>query len=262
MVFEYIEKAWKTYTKNVWKFIGATFLLMVVTLIIFSIGFIPLFYLSYGSGTTYLLSTGLPLLIFALIMTVIAILVSAALGAGIIKMAAEALKGRTRINTMFVTARKKFWTIIGANIIVFIIVGLLFLIFLSPGLFFLGTLLTEEATSSVAVLRVLTGIFLLFILMIPAVLISLFFQFVNQSIVIDNKSALESIGHSFAVVKRCYLQLLALVIIFGIVTGIISSIPILSIIIDMFLIAPLSIIAYTALYLSKRKPKRKIKKRR
>ncbi len=112
------------------------------------------------------------------------------------------------------------------------------------------------------VLGIAGGILLMFILMIPAILLTLFFQFVFQSVVIDNKRAIESIRHSIAVVKQCYFQLLGLVILFILISIPFMIIPYLGTILLVLLISPLQMISYTALYLSNRKIKKKRKKRR
>ncbi len=263
MVFEYLEKAWKAYTKNIWKFILAIIILYVIMGILMIIGIIPLFYLGYTGGLSETLPTNLAFLGFAIIMFIIAIVVSVVLGAGIIKMAEEALKGKTKVKTMFTTAKKKFWSLIGAAILVLIITGIIFLIFLSPVFLYFGTLsLTDMGTGIEPVLGIAGGILLMFILMIPAILLTLFFQFVFQSVVIDNKRAIESIRHSIAVVKQCYFQLLGLVILFILISIPFMIIPYLGTILLVLLISPLQMISYTALYLSNRKIKKKRKKRR
>ncbi|MFQ6020550.1 MAG: hypothetical protein ACE5J4_00825 [Candidatus Aenigmatarchaeota archaeon] len=255
MVVELIEKSWNAYKKNFWTIIGALVILLVASVLLILIGIVPLY---MGVSVSAMLAQNPALLFASFVIIAIGIILGMLLGAGLIGIYADALKRKAKINTMFRIVKQKFWTILGANILVGVISMIILGLALTP-LFALtasgGTLTLTTGVTSVAL--TMTGI-------IIAVLILLLFALTNQAIVIDNLKAVPSIKKSVNVVKTNYLQFLLLVIIIGIFSIIVNFIPIIGFFLNLFLVSPIGGIAFTAFYINKRRviKKRKIKKRK
>ncbi len=247
MVVEHIEKAWKAYTKNLWQVVGATLLMLVLVVGVVLIGAVPLLFSGLLTISEVLtaaqlqLSASLVASIFIFFIAIIAAAILAiVLGGGLIAVYADALRGRAELQTMFSVARKKFFRILGANVLAgLIIIGIYIMVFALSAAFSL--------ISSV--------LFLAFFILsfIAAALISILFSFVNQAVIIDNRKAVDSVKTSVKVVKLNYLQFLALTIVLAVMSVVVSFIPYLGFIINPFVVSPVSGIAYTAFYLAKRK---------
>jgi len=94
--------------------------------------------------------------------------------------------------------------------------------------------------------------YIFFIGIIATLLIAPLFLFINQAIVINNSKAINSIKKSIKIGKKNYFQVLALMIIFALLGVASGLIPYIGTILNLFLIAPLGILSYTALYLRRR----------
>jgi len=247
MVVEHIEKAWKAYRKNFWQIIGATILYFTIVIGVFIISFIPLLFSGlltvseFMTSAQFRFNTNLVTSIFIFFVGLItAMILSIVLYGGLVGVYADALKGKAEFQKMFEVARKKFFTIFGANAL--------------AGIILAGIFLIAFAISAAFSLVSYTIFFVFFILgLIIAFLLSLLFSLVNQAIIVDNKKAIDSVKKSIDVVKSNYLQFLALTIIFGVIWIIISFVPLLGFIVNLLVVVPVSGIAYTAFYLAKRK---------
>ncbi len=247
MVTEFIGKAWKAYTKNFWQVVGATVLLLVLVAGVVLVGVVPLLFsglLTISEVLTaaqFQLSTGLVASIFIFFAAIIAAMIlSVALGGGLVAVYADALRGKAKFQTMFSVARKKFFRILGANAL--------------AGLIIIGIYIMAFALSA-AFSLISSALFLAFFILsfIAAALISILFSFVNQAVIIDNRKAVDSVKTSVRVIKSNYLQFLALIIVLSVITIIISFVPILGFVLNWLVVGPVSGIAYTAFYLAKRK---------
>jgi len=254
MVTNHIEKAWKAYRKNFWHILCAVLLFFVITTGLALIGLFPLLISFIGtfsltalqsiiSNTALLSSLSFSNLIFALTFFILALIIGMLISASLVKMYAEALKGKTSLSTLFKTIKKKFRTILGANILVGLIMLCIF------GLAFVP-LPSMSATNAFFILP-------LFIIgTVIAVLISLLFKFTNQAIVIDNCLAIPAIKKSISVAKANYIQLLALIVIFVAISILVGFIPYINFILNWLLISPIAEISFTALYIAKRKKRK------
>ena len=256
MVVEHIEKSWKAYKKNFWPIITAMLLQLILSGIPVLIGFIPwifIFLFSKGANITTLILSNLGVLSFTIIMCIIGVLISIALTAGFVRMLYEALRGKTKFETMLKTARKKFWTIIGANLIFLLVILCLIIVIFFPLLSLIGSpsLLGGYSFSS---LIIIFSIAILGLILIG--LISIFFVFIDQAIVIDDLKAIPSISKSFEVAKKSYLTILGLMFIFILINSALDSLfSIIGVIIESFVTTPLLLLSYISVYLEKKSKK-------
>ncbi|MBI5061840.1 MAG: hypothetical protein HZB67_06040 [Candidatus Aenigmarchaeota archaeon] len=257
MVSEYIEKAWAAYKKNFWTIISAKileFVIVGIVLLVFLATafamFLPNLMTAMTSGTTnlqvimLLLFSSIPALIMAIIGVVITVILFIEFEAGMVGIYADSLKGKARLETLFSVMKEKFWSVLGANLLVMLISLLLACIFIFPALLLLAVSL-------------MIGIPVLVIGIIVVLLVVVLFSVVNQAIVIDGNSAAAALEKSVKVIKANYLSAIALILIFfviNMVLQIIGMAPMLMIpmlIIVLLVVAPLQMISFTALYLEK-----------
>lgn len=261
MVTEYISQAWNAYRKNFWQIIGSMALFFAIAFALIFVSVLPLMAsLSpalkatdaniaiesiSGSQMKNVLSPADPYLLAAGgIMLIVAMLVIWALGAGLIRVFADALKGKARLEAMFSAARHKFWTVAAANLIVTV-----FMILLYAGALAISLLLS--GASSLMFLAYLV------LLMIPIALVAILFSLANQSIVIGGCGAVDSVRKSVSIVKKNYLQFLGLVVLLILLTMLISFVPILGSLINFFVMTPLTALAYTAFYMKNSRAERR-----
>jgi hypothetical protein len=262
MVTEYISQSLDAYKKNFWQIVGGLILILFISIGIIIVSGLPLLasFIQYYSGISsptaatfanFILGSGAQTAVFVAGI-IAASLASFALNAGYVKMLADALKGKAEINTIFSVARKKFWTIIGANIIAGLIVLALALVLLAPPVISVASALSAVSNGS-ATLAVLGSLSWFFAGLIIFVLAVLPFTLVEQAVVIGNYNAVDSVKKSFSVVKENYLQLLLLIIILVVISFIVSLVPAVGDLIGIFVVTPLTLLSYTVFYLAKTK---------
>jgi len=208
MVWEYIRYGWKVYRENIMSFILAEALILVIVGVIALIG-IRTLYGSIGISTLMLLpglellkiGTILPYLAdlgIALISFIISGLIWIFLNVGIYGMAAESLRGKTKVKTMFRVSK----TMGLRGILTSILVGVLFMLLLI-------------LVVGLGILFSMTG---LVIGMILFVLIMTFFSLTFPGIVVDDLGVIETINKSIVIVKNNYLKALALLLFYVIIS--------------------------------------------
>lgn len=263
MVLKFIEKAWKTYRKNLPTLIGAVILVFVITFAIFLLTFLPFFltFLSFGAmEPQQMAAAGIMMSMFSPLNIVLAgigiiamAIVGTILGAGLIRLYYEALRNtkKVKIETVFKTAKDKFFPILGANALVWLIMAGVGTVLIIPGFYLMAT----QATVSLSVFPLI----LLVSGFIVTGLIGVLFILVNQAVVIGNKKAVDAVKQSVDIAKKNYTGLLGLVLIFlglGYLVGLIPAIgEIISVIISIIVINPLGGLSYTYFYM-KRKGKK------
>lgn len=259
MATEYISQAWEAYKKNFWQIVGGLILIMLITLGIIITSGIPLLvsFIQYYSGissptavtfASFVLESGVQIAIFV-IGVIAASLIAAALNAGYVRMLADSLKGKAEISAIFATAKKKFWTLIGANVLVSLIRLALLLVLLAPPV--LVIISASEAPVVSAALAIIGALIWLLAGFIIFVLAVLPFTLVGQAVVLGNYNAVDSIRKSFSVVKQNYLQFLALVVVLAVISVVVSFVPILGDLINIFVVSPLALLSYTVFYIAK-----------
>lgn len=257
MVIEHIEKAWKAYRKNFWPIITALILQIILAGIPFLIGVLPWIFIvlfSKGVDTTTLFLSNLGALSFSIVMFSIGFLISVALTGGFVRMLYEALRGKTKYETMLKTAKEKFWTILGANSIFILIFFLLIVAIFFPLFTLTGFSTMLSGTSSLSLL--ITVFLIVAFGSILLILVGVFFIFINQAIVIDNLRAIDSIGRSFEVSKKSYLTIVGLMVIFILINSALSTIfSFIGSFLETFVTMPLLLLSYTSVYLKKRRKK-------
>lgn len=262
MVTEYISQAWSAYRKNFWQVIGALALFLAITIALIFVSVLPLMAsLSPALKTAeaniaiesisgaqmknafspafnpYMLAAGG-------IMLAVAMLVIWALGAGLVRVFADALKGKARLEAVFSTARQKFWTVIATNLIVLLLLAPLYIL----------AILASGLLAGGGELMVLSYFF---VSLIPIALVAILFSLTNQAIVIDGYGAIDSVRKSVSIVKKNYLQFLGLVALLILLTMLISFVPILGSLINFFVMTPLTALAYTAFYMKNSRVERR-----
>jgi len=260
MCVEFIERAWNAYKRNFWQIVCAIILIYGILIGLAIVCFMPLFgaillSINIGVGNVQnilIQAITNPLVLFLTSLGLLVICIAGAeLGAGLTKLYADALKGRVNIEAMFFIIKKKFWTILLANFLRGLIIIGVFALLLSPYLIFL---LTKSYYISA---------FFLIVGVASAFLLSLLFSLVNQAVVIDNFNAIESIKKSVEIIKSNYLQFLVLFSILMVLSLITSFLEWVGMLINLFLITPITMLSFTSFYLEKRKKplKRRLKKK-
>ncbi len=255
---EYIEKAWIAYKKNFWAIIIAIILQFLLISIPFIIGLLPWIIIFFTSGISltqtsianFILSY-LGVFSFSFVMFVIGLFASIILNGGFVRMLYEGLRRKTRFEIMLKTAKEKFWTILGANLLVLLIFLIIIAALFAPIGILLGSSLSLQGASFLYIFIILSTVVLGVMVL---VLVSIFFVFVNQAVVIDNLSAVQAVKRSFKVSEKNFLSILFLFLIFFIFNnGLYNFLFILGTILVWFLTAPLLLLSYTAFYVEKRK---------
>jgi MFS family permease len=252
---EYVEKAWESYKKNFWQFVIALILQIFIVSIPFLIGVLPwiviLFSTGIKTGIASLLLSNLGVLSFSVVMFLVGISISTVLGGGLVKMAYESLRGKTDYETMFKTAKEKFWTILGANSIVLLTLSIIVAVMLVP-IMALSNFSALSAQASFLYIFVIFSTVVLGTMIL--VIVSILFVFVNQAIVIDRLKALEAVKKSFETAEKNFLSIFFLFLIFFLInSGLENVLSVAGSLIVLFVTAPLALISYTALYIDRRK---------
>lgn len=185
------------------------------------------FLLRIGAILPYLADLGIALIFF-----VISGLIWIFLNTGIYGMAAESLRGKTRVRTMLRVSK----TMGLRGILTSVLVGIPFMLSLIL-MIGLGILLS------------ITGLVIGGILL---VMIMTFFSLIFPGIVVDDLGAIETINKSIVIVKNNYLKTLSLLLFYGIISVGLLLIPILgsilSLLIISFIILPMMSISLVFFY--------------
>ena len=244
MVWEYIRYGCRLYRENIMSFILAEALISIIVGVITMIG-IRTLYGTIGISTImmlpnlegFLLRIGAILpyltdLVISLIFFIMAGLIWIFLNIGIYGMAAECLRGKTKVRTMFRVSKSMGLK----GILIFVLVGIP-LILLLILVFGLGLLFS------------ITG----FVIgMILFVMMMTFFSLIFPGIVVDDLGVLKTINKSIVIVKNNYLKALGLLLFYGIISIILLLIPtygsILGLLIISFIISPMMSISLVVFY--------------
>ena len=233
-ISKFISTAWKVYKKNFWQILIALILVNVVSLIPLGIGFLvsPLVLFSFPTfSLTNLLASGSALIVGF----VLTILLSTLFTVSMLSFYQEALKKKPKIRTIFLTL-KKFWLeIIILNLIVGLCLLALFGLLELPAFFLIKS-------------NMIFALAWFFIALIPFALISILFSFSNFYLILKKRRILESIRKSIRLVKKNYLQVLGIVVIFVILAGLVSIIPYAGALINLFLINPLQTLTFVVFF--------------
>jgi hypothetical protein len=180
--------------------------------------------------------------------------------AGAIGMAKEATAtGRTSLSDMTYYCKRKFVSLLGANIIVFLIV-LAGVVFLIPGLVALTpTLTTSQAPPDVTNMAAFVMLGFGFLIMgLYMLIVSIIFAIPPYAVVLDDLGAVDGVKrgfHFFTAHKVDVFLLWLVVLVITIVASIIlGNIPLigqwLSMAVSVLIIEPLSVLWWSRLYLS------------
>ncbi len=271
MIEEYLSKSWDAYKRNFWEIIAATLIVLLIVGGIMVLAAIPLFgtiFLAAASAASSesadfnLAANIIPSFSIFFIGMIIAAIAGTALGAGLVRVYADALKGKAQIGALFSTAREKFWSILGANILKgLILLPLAAVLVLLPLFMFFAASFSSTVSSSMMgspydnVFQPFAagiGIMLWLLLgFIAFFLIALLFTLVDWAVVLGGLGAAESVKKSYAVVKENYLELLALSAILAVISFVVSFVPVVGGLINFFVVSPITLLAYTAFYMEK-----------
>ena len=203
------------------------------------------------------------LILAAIIIAVIlGVLISAFFNAGAIGMAKEATEtGRTSLSDMKEYGKRKFISLLFADIIVGLI-ALIGFVFLIPGIVYSLPIITtssEPAPNAILLAMIMVGIICM---AVYTLIVTILFALARYSVVIDDLGAVEGVKKGFNIFRKHKLDvfllwLVALVI--GIVVSIILSLipyigQFLNVAVSVIVIQPLIVIWWSRFYLSIVKP--------
>jgi len=241
MVLEYIQKSWEVYKENAMSFILAELIILIVAGIIALIG-IGIIFGSVGISTLMKMTSSqnmlsrmasvVPLLVnlsVASIFFIITGLVWTFLKTGIYGMAAQALRGKTKVETMFNVAKNKGLT----GILACVIVGILALLMFSILVVGLGIIFP---LSGVIIGMIIFG------------LLMMLFSLIFPGVILDNLNAINSIKVSVSIVKKNYIEMLSLLLVYLVLSIVIIFIPILGPLIVNFVVSPMLYISLLIFY--------------
>jgi len=204
------------------------------------------------------------IIIIAIIITIIlCMLINAFFWAGAIGMAKEATEtGRTNFSHMIEYGKRKFISLFFTDIIVGLIsfVGIIFLVpgilYTLPKLMGLSELPPGEVVTTFAVL----GLGFLAMIVYIAI-ISIIFSLPRYAVVIDDVGAIRGVKNGFAVFMRnkvAVFLLWLIVLVVTIISASLGAIPyiggLISVILSVIIIQPLTVIWWSRLYLSMVEP--------
>jgi len=165
----------------------------------------------------------------AIVFFVIAGLVFVFLKTGLYGMAAESLRGKTKVDTMFKVARKRGIK----GIITSILVGII--------AFFLMMVLIVGLGIALPLVGSIIGLILFLLIMI-------LFSLTFPGIIVDDLGVIETIETSFNIVKKNYFETFGLLLFYGIISVVIVWIPILGLLVIGFVIVPMVKISLVYFY--------------
>jgi hypothetical protein len=147
---------------------------------------------------------------------------------GLYGMAVQALRGRTNYKTMVKASKRNGITGVLTTILTSLM-SFFLLVFLILGL---GFIFPAGA---------IIGIFLFFFIVI-------LFSLILPGIVVDQLNSIESIKASVKIVKKNYIEMLSLILFYGILSLIINMIPMLGTIVFIFVLTPMVWISLVMFY--------------
>jgi len=241
MIFEYIKTSWDAYKQNFMSFILASLILWIIPSIIALTG-IGIVLGSVGiSAFTEMFDQRImlsrmvyfiPLMINMGVLSIffiIAGLVYIFLLVGIFGMATQSLRGKTKFRAIFKFAKDKGL----AGILAFLIIGIMsFFIFL---IIVLGLEIVFPFYGTIIGIILLSLVIILFFLIFPG-------------IILDNLNATESIKSSVNIVKKNYIEMLSLLLVYLVLSIVIIFIPILGPLIVNFVVSPMLYISLLIFY--------------
>lgn len=230
---DYISNTADLYFANFVQF----FLAMLLVMILFIVG---VFVVVFVMKINY---------IIGFILSLIMILVMLPLFASFYGMAAEAVKtGKTSLGTLFSTFKEKWMLILGieiASVVIILIPGLAAIVLTSV------ISLLSLVLESLELLSILVAI----LAILATVVLSILLLLAIPSAVCDNTGIEQSIRKSFAVVNSNPGSLVAIWLFYSIVGAVISAIPLIGTLIYLFVISPMTCIAFTDFYLKNKTKK-------
>lgn len=227
--------AWDAYMEQPWAIIVARLLTDVAGLALAAVG--GLLFALRMTGLASLpawAGTGI-----AVIGGVAAAVVMTVLRTSLIAVLHDVLEGEeTGWRRMVAVARRRFWSILGAYLLMTgILAAVTAVLFLPAGLVFV----TTSTVPFTVVLGALAGIGVLSV--------SLLFLFLDQALVIHDAAAVDAVRESIGFARDRYVLVLSL---FGLMAGLaiaVSLVPYIGPLLASFVVIPVGRLAYTRLYL-------------
>jgi hypothetical protein len=249
MALEYLKIAWKAFKKN-WKpLVGGSLILiaLLMAFIILGLAAIMVPTIAYSEGGAMSAESMIGLFILGFVVIAVGMFLYSILHGGYIQMCSNSLKGTTKIKDMFDTAKSRWKSIIGVNILMFLIV----LLVLSPSIVMMVYAIIANDTAY---------LLLSFVVMMFSFLVILLFNFSIISVIVDKARAIQGVKNSFNFMKSNYLSTLYLMFVLMLVmlpiSMIFAFVPLGSFIIDLVLV-PFAMMVYISYYISKSKKMKK-----
>jgi hypothetical protein len=246
MVQQHIEAGWNAYRRNFAAIVGATILAALMPIAILLASAVPFvlavlaspFLSSYVQQdiTATIAMTGASAILLY-IGIAIAALTSMALNAGIVRVYADSLAGKARLEALFSTARQKFLTAVGAAI-------LSGLVTISP---IVITLLFGFISPLLAAFLLIPALILILVL-------NVLLMFTSQAIVIDGAGAVGAVRRSMRAAGHAFWSVLLLLLIWAAAAIIVMlALALAGLLVLWLLISPVFGIALTSLYAGRRR---------
>jgi len=231
MSFEYVQKAWDVYKRNILSFIGGLYIIFLPALLLIGLGLVMIFELFAGQGFGALQLAGL---VTGIVMVASGWICAISMQVGYYGMAAASLKKSTGISEMIEVAKARWKSAVGASLIT-----------LGMGLACLIPILLGIAAASVSpalsVLGVGIGYAASFILSILVV-------FVFPAIAVDGLGAVEAVKRSISLGWANFATLCVLMLLFS-AFMVLAAITIIGLVVVFLMLMPMMYIAFTALYM-------------
>jgi len=201
-------------------------------------------------------------IVAVIIAVVLGLLISAFFNAGAIGMAKEATEtGRTSLSDMKEYGKRKFISLLFADIIVGLI-ALIGFVFLIPGIVYSLPIITtssEPAPNAILLAMIMVGIICM---AVYTLIVTILFALARYSVVIDDLGAVEGVKKGFNIFREHKLDVFLLWLVAGVigivVSIILSLIPyigqFLNVAVSVIVIQPLIVIWWSRFYLSIVKP--------
>lgn len=174
-----------------------------------------------------------------IILSIAAIFIYPILGGTMIKMLHDGYKKNScNFKEAFAVAKERMWSLIGADLLVGLIIGLPLVIVIFISVFLIaGALFTAEVGT------LFGGIILLLLSIIVALFVSIFFSFYSVGIMLKGLTAGKSISYSFKMFKGKFGAIFGRLVLINLIAGAISSVGAIFVLIPLLGTIILSIVS-------------------
>lgn len=234
MVTEFLEAGWKAYKKNLGTILIANIIMFAVIILIAVLTIGPVFTAFPGATSLDIMALARNFFLAMLVIFVVAV----ELGSGLTGVYAQALKGKAQFGTLVSTIRKRWLSILGASAAI----GAAALIGFGIAL---GIFLAMPGVVGI-VLAAVVAILVIFVVLLRLAL-------AEVAVVVGGLPAVKALETSWNIVGKNYLEFLGLVVIIWVLSMIVSIVPVIGSLINIFVVTPVTSMAIVQFYLKKKR---------